>query len=117
MKKKYSVRFLSAMCICLVALSVAYQMSYRHAKMEFRQERKEKQPSVATEGEAFQPDIYYLRNLNGFIAVYKSDKKTVFEYTDIRMEELPVDLAEEIQKGKKLQGLETVYGFLEGYSS
>ena len=85
--------------------------------MELKQETKEKQLSVATEGEAFQSDIYYLQELNGFIAVYKSDKKTVFEYTNIRMEELPIDLAKEIKSGKRLQSLEAVYGFLENYSS
>ena len=100
MKKKYSIRFLVATFVCLIALTVAYQMSYRHARMELKQEEKGKQPSVATEGEAIQSNIYYLKELNGFIAVYQGDKKTVFEYTDIRMEELPSDLAEEIKEGK-----------------
>ena len=119
MKNKYSIRFLVATVTCLIALTVAYQMSYHHAKMELEKETEaeENNPSVATEGEAFQSDIYYLQELNGFIAVYQSDKKTVFEYTDIRMEELPSDLANEIKKGKKLPGLEEVYGFLENYSS
>lgn len=117
MKKKYSIRFLVATFVCLIALTVAYQMSYRHARMELKQEEKGKQPSVATEGEAIQSNIYYLKELNGFIAVYQGDKKTVFEYTDICMEELPSDLAEEIKEGKKLSGIEAVYGFLENYSS
>lgn len=117
MKKKYSIRFLIATFACLLALTVAYQMSYRHAKMELKQVEKGEISSVRTEGEAFQPDIYYLRELNGFIAVYQNDKKTIFEYTDIRMEELPSDLAKEIKEGKKLLSLEAVYGFLENYSS
>lgn len=117
MKKKYGIRFLIATVVCLSALTVAYQMSYRHARMELKQETKEKHPSIATEGEAFQPDVYYLQELNGFIVVYKSDKKTVFEYTNIRMEELPIDLAKEVKVGKRLLSLEAVYGFLENYSS
>lgn len=77
MKKKYSIRFLVATVTCLIALTVAYQMSYHHAKMELEKETEaeENNPSVATEGEAFQSDIYYLQELNGFIAVYQSDKK------------------------------------------
>lgn len=117
MKKKYSIHFLIATFVCLSALTIAYQMSYRHAKMELKQEAKEEHTSVATEGEAFRSDIYYLQELNGFIAVYQSDKKTVFEYTNIRMEELPKELVKEIKEGKKLPSLEAVYGFLENYSS
>lgn len=119
MKKKYSICFLIAIVTCLMALTIAYQMSYHHARMELEKETETEKnnPSVATEGEAFQSDIYYLQELNGFIAVYQHDKKTVFEYTDIRMEELPNDLAREIKEGKKLLSLEAVYGFLENYSS
>ncbi|WP_461812731.1 hypothetical protein [Faecalimonas sp.] len=117
MKKKYSIHFLVATFICLLALTIAYQMSYHHAKMRLKQEVQKEHTSVTTDGEAFRSDTYYLQELNGFIAVYQSDKKTIFEYTNIRMEELPKELVKEIKEGKKLPNLEAVYGFLENYSS
>lgn len=45
------------------------------------------------------------------------NKKTVYEYTDISLEGLPENLQKEIQNGKYIETLESLYGFLENYSS
>ena len=44
-------------------------------------------------------------------------KKTVYEYTDISLEGLPENLQKEIQNGKYIETSESLYGFLENYSS
>ena len=55
--------------------------------------------------------------VNGYIVVYLSDKKTPYEYTDIRYDELPAAVREEIRNGKYIEDTGTLYGFLENYSS
>ena len=55
--------------------------------------------------------------VNGYIVVYLSDKKTPYEYTDIRFDELPSSLREEVRNGKYVEGEAQLYGFLENYSS
>ena len=73
--------------------------------------------SVAADGQALKDDCYYLKELNGYVVVYLSDKKTVYEYTDISLEDLPENLQKEIQNGKYIETSESLYGFLENYSS
>ena len=55
--------------------------------------------------------------VNGYIVVYLSDKETPYEYTDIRYDDLPAVLRQEIRNGKYIADLEELYGFLENYSS
>ena len=62
-------------------------------------------------------DCYYLKNVNGYVVVFLSDKKTAYEYTDILCEELPESVREEIANGKYIENQEELYGFLENYSS
>lgn len=116
MKKRYSISFFAAIVICFTILSFAYQMSYEHAR-EQAALRNRQESSVPTKGTASKADNYYLKDLNGFIAVYHNDRKTIYEYTDIRMDGLPDLLADEIRKWKPIDSLENLYGFLENYSS
>ena len=44
-------------------------------------------------------------------------KRQVYEYTDISLEGLPENLQKEIQNGKYIETSESLYGFLENYSS
>ena len=55
--------------------------------------------------------------VNGYIVVYLSDKKTPYEYTDILYDQLPERLRDEIRNGKYVEGQKELYGFLENYSS
>ena len=73
--------------------------------------------SLQADGEAVKNEGYYLMERNGYVIVYLYDKKSVFEYTDIRMEDLPEELMQEIRTGKYIETTEALYGFLENYSS
>lgn len=123
MKKRYSIGFFAAAMIAIIAVSSAYQISYEKAKERAREEaltaehEAEDTPAVTTEGEALKEDCYYLMEVNGYVVVYLSDKKTAYEYTSIMIEELPVTLQNEIKNGKYIEDTETLYGFLENYTS
>ena len=127
MKKKYGIGFLVVLCIILVGISVVYDVSYRSAKkreearLKTEQTQAEssakKQVVVEAKGKAVEDDGYYLAEKNGYVVVYLSDKKTVYEYTDILFRDLPEELQAEIETGKLVENTELLYGFLENYSS
>lgn len=60
---------------------------------------------------------YYLIGENGLVTVYYVDKSTIYEYTDIVVDELPDDLKEEVINGKYISTVDDLYNFLENYSS
>ena len=60
---------------------------------------------------------YYLIEEDGFLVVYASDRKTVYEYTDIAYDDLPENVRNEIRYGKYIRSQADLYGFLENYSS
>ncbi len=125
MRNKYGIGFLSIVLILALAVTFACQYSYRAArqKMEARllaaEEVKKAQAeeTVTADGHALKEDCYYLKNVNGYVVVFLSDKKTAYEYTDILCEELPESVREEIANGKYIENQEELYGFLENYSS
>lgn len=122
MEKKYSIGLLLAAVVCLATLSFAFHVEYKYDQERARIEaeeakRKEEEQSVSTQGNAEKAECYYLLELNGYVAVYQNDKTTVFEYTNIRLSELPQELQSEIKSGKKIETTEKLYGFLENYSS
>lgn len=131
MKNKYGIGFLALTVAAVLFVTFAYQISYHHAKERAQEARLKKEtdltankePSykpeetVATEGAALKEDCYYLMEVNGYIVVYLSDKKTPFEYTDILYDELPEKIRDEIRNGKYIESTKELYGFLENYSS
>lgn len=121
MKKRYSISFFVAIIACVTLLSFAYRTSYDRTKEQAQTEHpaveEERENSVPVEGNAEKADVYYLKNLNGFIAVYLGDKKTLYEYTSIPMNGLPEDIAVEIENWKPIETQERLYSFLESYSS
>ena len=62
-------------------------------------------------------DIFYLVAENHYITVYAQDMQTIYLYTDIRVENLPERLQEEIIQKKMIAGESNLYHFLESYSS
>lgn len=62
-------------------------------------------------------DVFYLKSEENFIVVYYSDLSTVYMYTDIIMDNLPEETQKEITEGKKIISLESLYSFLESYTS
>ena len=52
-----------------------------------------------------------------YLTVYFADKVTLYEYTYIRYSDLPDALRQKIRKGYCIKDEETLFGFLENYSS
>ena len=123
MKNKYGIGFLLFLILVVFGITCAYQLSLNKGKREIqaeitaKEQREMNDTSVAADGQALKDDCYYLKELNGYVVVYLSDKKTVYEYTDISLEYLPENLQKEIQNGKYIETSESLYGFLENYSS
>ena len=116
MKRKYSIGLICAIIILLVVLSLGYRKQYEYTEEQVRISEEEKK-TLSVQGSAKKEEIYYLKSLHGYVVVYLEDGKTIFEYTDIQMSELPENMRKEIEQGKRITGLEKLYGFLENYSS
>ena len=52
-----------------------------------------------------------------YLTVYFADQSAVYEYTGIRYSDLPDTLRQKIRKGYCIKDEETLFGFLENYSS
>lgn len=123
MKNKYGIGFLLFLILVVFGITCAYQLSLNKGKREIqaeinaKEQKKMNNTSVAADGQALKDDCYYLKELNGYVVVYLSDKKTAYEYTDISLENLPENLQKEIRNGKYIETSESLYGFLENYSS
>lgn len=102
-------------------MNVGYLLSYESAvqgNLETETEKlAENTQSVATEGEAEKSNGYYLMELHGYVAVYYSDRTTLYELTEIPVTDLPAETQTEVMNGKYIASAETLYGFLENYSS
>lgn len=136
MRNKLGIGFFGVMIVALMLVTGAYQLSYQRAKenMEVKlkvaketqtegspgEETKAATPdpaTVAADGQALKEDCYYLMEVNGYVVVYLSDKKTPYEYTDIKCDGLPSEMQNEIRNGKYMEDAKALYGFLENYSS
>ena len=125
MRNKYGTGFLSVVFILALAVTFAFQYSYHVARQRMEErllaaeevKKAQDEETVTADGHALKEDCYYLKNVNGYVVVFLSDKKTAYEYTDILCEELPETVQEELVNGKYIENQEDLYGFLENYSS
>lgn len=62
-------------------------------------------------------NTYYAIITGSYIDVYYGDRKTIYFETDIRKEELPRDIRDEMKQGKFFMNLDELYNFLESYTS
>lgn len=60
---------------------------------------------------------FYICNRKGFVTVFYSDLKTVYEYTEIACETLSPEIQEQLQNGFYIKDAKELYGILEGYTS
>ena len=60
---------------------------------------------------------YSLKILDGSLAVINNKTKEVFEYTDMKKENLPADIKNMLKENVIFENREEVYHFLESYSS
>lgn len=61
--------------------------------------------------------VYYLMVADHFVVVYEEDKETLYMNTDILLDDLDEDLQAQIIQGKRIEGEDALYNFLESYSS
>lgn len=119
MKRRYGIGLFAAGVF--VALSLAYHLEYKYDQKMVQEAKKQETEAqenvISAQGEAKKEEIFYLAELNGYVVVYRNDKNTVYEYTDILVDELPGDLKEKIREGIRMEGTEKLYGFLENYTS
>ena len=60
---------------------------------------------------------YGLEIREGHLVVINNQTKEIFEYTDMKKEELPADILKMLKTKKVFETREEVYHFLESYSS
>lgn len=60
---------------------------------------------------------FYICSRGEFVVVYYSDLKTVYEYTDIRMDSLIEEIRYTIEQGFYVKDVQELYSILEGYTS
>lgn len=125
MRNKYGIGFLAGIFILALLITCSWQYSYRLGRQRTQEriaaakemEKAQAEESVAADGHALKEDCFYLKNVNGYVVVFLSDKKTAYEYTGILCDDLPEKVKEELVNGKYIENLEELYGFLENYSS
>lgn len=79
--------------------------------------KAEQETEVKESLNVVEPYEYVLLEENGYVAVYHTDRKTLYASTDILVEELPQNLQEEIKNGKFISSEAQLYNFLESYTS
>ena len=60
---------------------------------------------------------FYICRRGDFIVVYYSDLKTVYEYTEIRVDGLIEEIQQMIEQGFYVKNAQELYSILEGYTS
>ena len=60
---------------------------------------------------------YVIIEEGDYLTVYYADRRTVYEYTDIRYSDLEDTLRQKIRKGYWIENEEQFYGFLENYDT
>jgi len=60
---------------------------------------------------------YYVKFTRGQVTVFYCDRETVYEYTEINLGDLPLQLRSEIISGKEIKDDKALFDFLENYSS
>lgn len=120
MKTRYIIGFSAVFLLFFLLLTAGYRISYEHVmdKQAVKDEITGTE-SIAAEGEAVNSDdeVYILRELQGYVAVYLEDEKTIFEITDIPVNTLPEEVQQELAEGKRIESVSDLYAFLENYSS
>lgn len=60
---------------------------------------------------------FFICGKNGSVIVYYSDLKTVYEYTDIPLNELSDEVRQSVEQGFYVKDIQELYSILEGYTS
>lgn len=95
----------------------SYQVSLLKAQVREMEEAAQEQEEVLRVNTTTVESGYYLKNVGGYVYVYRGDGKTLYEPTGIAVDSLPTKLRGEVRQGKHLTSELELYGFLENYSS
>ena len=124
MGKKYGIGLFTIALVLMAVVTYGYRAEYRYSQELVEEGEKEQtensisqEKTVSTQGDAQKDELYYLKDLNGYVVVYMNDRTTVYEYTNILISDLPDKYQNEIKNGMIIEGTEKLYGFLENYSS
>lgn len=124
MGKKYGIGLFTIALVFMAVVTYGYRAEYRYSQELVEEGKKEQtensisqEKTVSTQGDAQKDELYYLKDLNGYVVVYMNDRTTVYEYTNILISDLPDTYQNEIKNGMIIEGTEKLYGFLENYSS
>ena len=80
---KYGIGFFTTAVLAVLILTFAYQFSFQKAREHAQEEAEVKRETQTVPADANKKEGYYLIEEDGFLVVYASDRKTVYEYTDI----------------------------------
>ena len=124
MGKKYGIGLFTIALVLMAVVTYGYRAEYRYSQELVEEGEKEQtensisqEKTVSTQGDAQKDELYYLKDLNGYVVIYMNDRTTVYEYTNILISDLPDTYQNEIKNGMIIEGTEKLYGFLENYSS
>lgn len=132
MKKTCSVRLLLGIVVLTAAFSgcvgfftgTMKNWNGYEKRIALLEEKNQKLADTKTEVQdvkeslnVVEPYEYILLEEKGYVAVYHTDRKTLYASTDILVSELPQELQKEIEGGKYIGSEEQLYNFLENYSS
>lgn len=121
MHRGYGIGIFLAFFLIGAAYVAAYHLSLENEqktssiKTRETNQIQEKQAEAVFEKEI--PPRYWLMEEDGAVMVYLSNGRTMYERTEISVDNLPLPLKEEIAKGKEIWTEQELYGFLENYSS
>lgn len=132
MKRTCSIRLLLGIVVLTAAFSgcigfftgTLKNWNTYEKRIALLEEKNEKLADTKTEEQdvkeslnVVEPYEYILLEEKGYVAVYHTDRKTLYASTDILVSELPEELQKEIAEGKYIGSEEQLYNFLENYSS
>lgn len=124
--KKYMIGFFSVLILLTGCLFAGYEASYQYLlKKEETIKTAQKEShtrsieakSSSAKNTAYQEDSYYLKELQGYVAVYLGDGTTLYEVTDLSVDSLPEEIQQTLKTGIYMESASALYGFLENYSS
>ena len=120
MKNRKFMAVLAMVLVCILSAAGCKKNVGSPEDNPVQEEEEEEQQSgqtVTTEGDAVKEDAYYLMEVNGYVVVFLSDKKTAYDYTSIEVSSLPATVQNEVKNGKYIESTELLYSFLENYTS
>ena len=117
MHRGYGIGIFLAFFLIGAAYVAAYHLSLENEQKTSSIKTRETNQIQEKQAEAvFEKEIsprYWLMEEDGAVMVYLSNGRTMYERTEISVDNLPLPLKEEIAKGKEIWTEQELYGFLE----